>query len=57
MGYVSSGIRKDAKKISLFEHIGIDLMIEDPLTKSLPPKTFIDHVKNMVIMDKSLLTL
>ena len=32
------------------EHISIDLMIVDPLTKGLPPKTFTGHVVNMGIM-------
>ena len=38
------------------EHIGTDLMIADPLTKGLPPKIFVGHVKRMGIIDKSLLT-
>ncbi|WVZ17437.1 hypothetical protein V8G54_010419 [Vigna mungo] len=40
----------------LIEHIGTNLMIADPLTKGLPPKTFIGHVESMSIMDKSMLT-
>ena len=36
-------------KVSI-EHINIDLMIADPLTKGLPPKTFTGHVVNMDIM-------
>nr|KYP46269.1 Retrovirus-related Pol polyprotein from transposon TNT 1-94 [Cajanus cajan] len=32
------------------EHISTNLMIVDPLTKGLPPKTFIEHVKNMGII-------
>ncbi|WVY90570.1 hypothetical protein V8G54_036084 [Vigna mungo] len=40
----------------LIEHIGTDLMIADPLTKGLPPKTFIGHVESMGIIDKSMLT-
>ena len=28
----------------LIEHIGTNLMIVDPLTKGLPPKTFISHM-------------
>nr|KYP62335.1 Copia protein [Cajanus cajan] len=32
------------------EHISTNLMIADPLTKGLPPKTFIEHVKNMGII-------
>jgi len=34
----------------LIEHINTDLMIVDPLTKGLPPKTFIGHVENMSFM-------
>ena len=34
------------------EHINIDLMIADPLTKGLPPKTS-GHVENMNIMSTS----
>ncbi|KOM46353.1 hypothetical protein LR48_Vigan07g005700 [Vigna angularis] len=44
------------KRRVLIEQIGIDLMIADPLTKGLPPKTFIGHVESMSIMDKSILT-
>ena len=29
------------------EHISTELMIADPLTKGLPPKTFNDHVNRM----------
>ena len=32
------------------KHINTNLMITDPLTKGLPPKTFIEHVKNMDII-------
>nr|KYP35839.1 Retrovirus-related Pol polyprotein from transposon TNT 1-94 [Cajanus cajan] len=32
------------------EHISTNLMIADPLTKGLLPKTFIEHVKNMGII-------
>jgi len=35
------------------EHINTDLMIVDPLTKGLAPKTFIGHVENMNIMSTS----
>ena len=31
------------------EHISTKLMIADPLTKELPPKTFNDHVERMGI--------
>ncbi|WVZ16658.1 hypothetical protein V8G54_009640 [Vigna mungo] len=40
----------------LIEHIGTNLMIVDPLTKGLPPKTFIGHGESIGIMDKSMLT-
>ena len=29
------------------EHINTELMVADPLTKGLPPKTFKEHVKRM----------
>jgi len=32
------------------EHISTNLMITDPLTKGLPPKTFIEHIENMGII-------
>ena len=32
------------------EHISTKLMIADPLTKGLPPKTFIEHVESMGII-------
>jgi len=37
----------------LIKHISIDLMIVDPLTKGLPPKTFTGHVENMRIIPTS----
>jgi len=39
-------------KVSI-EHISTDLMIVDPLTKGIPPKTFIGHVVNMGIKSTS----
>ena len=36
------------RKVSI-EHISIDLMIADPLTKDLLPKLYADHVKNMAL--------
>ena len=33
------------------QHISTNLMIVGPLTKGLSPKTFIEHVKNIVIDD------
>jgi len=40
------------RKVSI-EHINTDLMIADPLTKGLPPKLYVGHVKNMGIMSTS----
>jgi len=37
------------QRISI-EHISTNLMIVDPLTKGLPPKTFMEHVENMSII-------
>jgi len=34
-------------------HINTDLMIVDHLTKGLPPKLYVGHVKNMGIMSTS----
>ena len=35
------------------EHISTNFMIVDPLTKGLPPKTFIEHVEsiNIIVID------
>ena len=52
--YLSVKEEVQNQRVSI-EHIGTDLMIADPLTKGLPPKTFIGHVERMGIMDKSLL--
>jgi len=38
--------RVKEKKV-VFEHISIELMISDPLTKGMPPKNFKDHVVRM----------
>ena len=49
-------VKEEVQKQRVFiEHISTDLMIADPLTKGLPPKTFSGHVERMGIMDKSLL--
>lgn len=41
-------IRERVKdKIVVINHISIDLMIADPLTKGMPPIKFKDHVENM----------
>jgi len=37
------------------EHIGTNQMIADSLTKGLSPKIFSGHVRDMGIIDKSLL--
>ena len=36
------------------EHISINFMIADPLTKGLPPKTFIGHVERIGLMSNYL---
>jgi len=36
-------------KVSI-EHISTNFMIVDPLTKGLPPTTFIEHVESMNII-------
>ena len=36
------------------EHISTNLMIADPLTKGLPPKTFTGHVERMGLMSNYL---
>ena len=36
------------------EHISINLMIVDPLTKGLPPKTFFGHVERIGLMSNYL---
>ena len=45
-------VKEEVQKhiIISIEHISIDLMIVDPLSKGLPPKTFTGHVENMGIM-------
>ena len=32
------------------EHISTELMVADPLTKGLPPKTFTGHLESMGIL-------
>jgi len=41
------------KRIVSIEYISTYLMIVDPLTKGLPPKLYVGHVKNMGIMSTS----
>ncbi|OMO97059.1 Integrase, catalytic core [Corchorus capsularis] len=49
-------VKKEVQKRTVsIEHIGTDLMVADPLTKGLPPKTFVGHVERMGLIDKSLL--
>jgi len=49
-------VKEEVQKQKVFiEHIGTDLMIVDPLTKGLSPKTFFGHIRRMGIIDKSLL--
>ena len=52
--YLSVKEKVQKHKVSI-EHIGIDMMIVDSLTKRLPPKIFISHVERMGIIDKFLL--
>ena len=41
-------VKKEVQKQRVsIEHINIELMVADPLTKGLPPKTFKEHVKRM----------
>ena len=35
------------------EHISTKLMIADPLTKGLPPKTFVAHVERMGLINSN----
>ncbi|XP_057965380.1 secreted RxLR effector protein 161-like [Malania oleifera] len=45
-------IKEDVQKQNVsIEHINTDCMIADPLTKGLPPKTFIGHVEKMGIIE------
>ena len=49
-------VKEEVQKHKMsIEHIDIDMMIADPLTKGLLPKIFIGHVEIMGIIDKSLL--
>ena len=52
--YLSVKVEVQKGRVS-FEHIRINLMITDSLTKGLPPKAFIGHVERMSIMDRALL--
>ena len=47
--YLAIRERVKEKKKVVIEHISIELMIVDPLTKSMPPLKFKDHVVNMVL--------
>ena len=41
-------IRERVKELKVvIEHISTELMIDDPLTKGMPPKYFKDHVVQM----------
>ena len=44
--YLAIRERVKEKKV-VIEHISTKLMIADPLTKGMPPKTFRDHVISM----------
>ena len=43
-------VKEVHKQRVLIEHISTNLMITDPLTNGLPPKTFIEHVENISII-------
>ena len=48
-------IKEEVKKQRVsIEHIYTNLMIVDPLTKGLPPKTFTSHVERMGLMSNDL---
>ena len=47
-------VKKEVQKRRVsIEHISTDLMIANPLTKELPPKQYVGHVRNMNIMSTS----
>ncbi|KAL2237887.1 UNVERIFIED_CONTAM: hypothetical protein Sindi_0980400 [Sesamum indicum] len=49
-------VKEDVQKHRVsVEHNNKDLMVADPLTKGLQPKTFFGHVKRMGIIAESLL--
>ena len=50
--YLSVKEEVQNQRVSI-EHIGTKLMIADPLTKGLPPKTFTGHIERMGILDRS----
>jgi len=44
-------VKEEVKKQRVpIENISTNLMIVDPLTKGLPPKTFIEHVESIDII-------
>lgn len=49
--YLSFKEEVQKQKVSI-EHIGTNLMVTDPLTKGLPPMTYIGHVERMGIIEK-----
>ena len=53
--YLSVKDEVQKQRVSI-ENIGTNQMIADPLTKELSPKLFSGHVRDMGIIDKSLLT-
>ncbi|XP_049345469.1 secreted RxLR effector protein 161-like [Solanum verrucosum] len=47
-------IREEVQKHKVtIEHISTKLMIADPLTKGLPPKTFVEHFERMGLIDNN----
>ncbi|KAM3219754.1 hypothetical protein P3L10_024285 [Capsicum annuum] len=50
--YISVKEEVQKHKVSI-GHISTKLMIADPLTKGLPPKTFIEHIERMSLIDSN----
>lgn len=50
LGNFLEGLALTTVEVSI-KHISTNLMIADPLTKQLSPKTFIEHVDRMGIID------
>ena len=47
-------IKEEVKKQKVtIENNSTKLMIVDPLTKGLPPKTFVEHVERMGLMNSN----
>ena len=47
-------VREEVQKHKVtIEHISTKLMIVDPLMKELPPKTFVEHVERMGLINSN----